>query len=227
MNKTLNPFLWAALGILYGCATMPLSHPQLMRASDLVAQLPPEHRQALVVLPSSRGPTQANIIAFERDGDWWANKFSAMPAVIGRNGFAPAGEKKEGDGRTPSGTFALKRAFGYYPDIDTGLVYRQVSDHDYWVDEPDSPRYNQWVQGTPPAESYEVLKRADDLYSYAAIVEYNSEPIVPGAGSAIFLHVWRNSRTPTAGCIATAPASMKLLLKWLDLSAKPVIILGD
>ena len=45
---------------------------------------------------------------------------------IGKGGFAPPGEKREGDGRTPSGLFGLGCAFGYPPSVDTGMSYRRT-----------------------------------------------------------------------------------------------------
>jgi L,D-peptidoglycan transpeptidase YkuD (ErfK/YbiS/YcfS/YnhG family) len=34
------------------------------------------------------------------------------------------------------------------------------------------------------------------------VVGYNMEPVVPGAGSAIFLHIATPGFAPTAGCVA-------------------------
>jgi L,D-peptidoglycan transpeptidase YkuD (ErfK/YbiS/YcfS/YnhG family) len=227
MNKFLKVIVCLAAVAVSGCSLLSLNHPQLFRAADIVGELPPEHSQAVVVLADGRQFQQAWIVAWEKQGVWWVNKFSAMPAVIGRSGFAAPNQKKEGDGHTPSGTFQLKRAFGYAPHVATGLDYQQATEQDFWVDDPASAQYNQWVKGTPQANSYEVLKREDKLYQYAIVIEYNTEPVVAGKGSAIFLHVWRSPQTPTAGCVAAAEKNMKKLLKWLDLSKKPIIILGD
>ena len=147
--------------------------------------------------------------------------------ATGRNGFAPAGQKKEGDGRTPSGTFYLKQAFGYPPLVKTGLDYRQATDNDFWVDDPSSTYYNQWVDGKPLAQSFERLKRDDDLYKYGIVVEYNTEPIESGKGSAIFVHVWRGPDSSTAGCMALSEENLIKLLEWLNKMESPMIILGE
>lgn len=147
-----------------------------------------------------------------------------IQAVIGKNGLAPAGEKREGDGRTPSGTFALRRAFGYEDGVQTGLDYRAVTEKDFWIDAPASPLYNQWVTGDVPMVSHEILRRPDDLYKYAVVIEYNTDPVVPGLGSAIFLHVWRGPNEPTAGCVAMGEADLLRFLRWLDIRQNPVII---
>ncbi len=60
--------------------------------------------------------------------------------------WQPLVEKKEGDGKTPSGIYPLGPAFGYASSMDTGLAYRQATDNDFWVDDVRSLQYNQWVQ---------------------------------------------------------------------------------
>lgn len=148
-----------------------------------------------------------------------------MQAMVGRHGIALLNEKKEGDGRTPSGVYPIGTAFGYAPSFDTKLAYRQVTENDFWIDDVDSPQYNQWVTGKPRASSFEKMRRPDHLYKYGAVIEYNTDPIIPGNGSAIFLHIWRAPGKPTSGCVALAPGSLKLLLRWLDASHQPVILI--
>jgi len=145
--------------------------------------------------------------------------------VIGRNGMAATGDKKEGDGKTPSGIYALGPAFGYAPTIVTGIVYHQATDLDFWVDDMNSLQYNQWVRGSPAAKSFERMKRQDDLYQYGIVIDYNTHPIIPGAGSAIFMHVWRNYHSSTAGCVALNQRYLRKILHWLDKQYQPVIIL--
>ena len=145
--------------------------------------------------------------------------------MIGRNGIAPLGQKKEGDGRTPSGIYPLGSAFGYPVSIDTGLPYRQATDLDFWVDDTKSMQYNQWVHGTPIANSFEQMKRLDNLYQFGIVIGYNMNPIIPGAGSAIFMHVWRRYNSSTAGCVAVNQRYLRKILHWLDKQYQPVIIL--
>jgi L,D-peptidoglycan transpeptidase YkuD (ErfK/YbiS/YcfS/YnhG family) len=44
--------------------------------------------------------------------------------------------------------------------------------------------------------------RDDHLYDLVAVVGYNDDPVVPGKGSAIFLHVAKPDYSPTQGCVA-------------------------
>ncbi len=217
MRRILRLIMIAVL--VAGCAHFG-GYPDLKPA---LSDLPEANQQALVVYPA--GKFQARVMLWERtDGEWRPVK-GPWPAVAGRNGIAPPDAKREGDGRAPSGIFALKRSFGYADSVDTGLEYRTVTANDYWVDDPASDQYNRWVTGRPAARSYETLRRDDDLYKYTIVVEYNTGPVVRGAGSAIFLHVWRDKDTPTAGCVALAESHVKEIMSRLDASRSPVILI--
>ena len=189
--------------------------------------LPAETQQAVFVQSNPENKIEAFISTWERKENVWREVFEPMQTVIGRNGLASLSEKREGDGRTPSGVYSLKRAFGYGETISTGLSYKQVTENDFWVDDPQSQQYNQWVQGQPQAASFERLKREDDLYKYGIVIEYNTEPIESGKGSAIFIHIWRNPQSPTAGCVALSEENLLKLLDWLQLSKNPQIILKE
>ncbi|HOA61323.1 MAG TPA: L,D-transpeptidase family protein [Verrucomicrobiota bacterium] len=189
-------------------------------------RLPARARQAIVVRPT-RG-FHTTLTAWERSANGWRRTAGPWPAVIGRNGFAPLGEKREGDGRTPSGVFRLGLAFGRPPALSTGLEYRQATDNDYWVDDPASPVYNRWVQGRPAGVSCEKMLLNNGLYDAGIVIEYNTAPIVPGRGSAIFIHVWDgDGQNATAGCVALDRARLMALLRRLDANANPVIVLGS
>jgi len=183
--------------------------------------------QVLLVLGEDPSGSTAILYALEKRGGNWRTAFPPLPALIGRNGFAPPGEKKEGDLRTPSGVFALKRAFGYAAEIDTRLSYRQAGEDDIWVDDCNSPDYNRWSRkGETSATSFEQMKLKDDRYKYGIVVEYNTDPVVKGAGSAIFIHVRCAEQLPTRGCVALAESDIPRVLSWLEPKAKPLALLG-
>lgn len=171
--------------------------------------------------------TKITLYAMEKRGNEWQAVFEPFDAVIGRNGFAPAGEKKEGDGRTPSGIYPLKMTFGYDANIETKMPYRQALADDIWVDDQNAEDYNLWVKKSKSrAASYEIMKRDDNLYKYGIVIEYNINPVIKGNGSAIFLHIWKSESIPTAGCVAVSEEDIIKILGWLDPAASPLIITG-
>ncbi len=186
--------------------------------------------QAVVVRPSGSGDDLHAMLTLwnkdEASGEW-KRALGAWPVVVGRNGFASVDEKHEGDGKTPSGIFPLGPAFGRAAALPTGLAYQQAGRDDRWVDDPASAQYNQWVKGDVNAASFEAMLREDGLYDAGIVVQYNMLPVIPGRGSAIFLHIWRdNGRSPTAGCVALEKRRLLELLKALEARRSPVVILG-
>ena len=112
-------------------------------------------------------------------------------------------------------------------EINTRLSYRQAGDDDIWVDDGNSPDYNRWVRkGETSATSFEKVKLNDDRYKYGIVIEYNTDPVVKGAGSAIFIHVRRGENMPTLGCVALSESDILQVLGWLEPKAKPLAILG-
>lgn len=222
------------LGLLLpGCAHVPFLPGQTPadRLSPALARMlhgiPPETSQALVVTSTAPQHAAATLYLMERrDGEW----FSALPAfdaVVGRNGFAAGGKKREGDGKTPSGIFPLMRTFGYAASVSTRMPYRQITGDDIWVDDPASPDYNQWMKkGQTTAASFEEMLRSDGLYRCGAVIEYNTRPVVQGMGSAIFLHIWKDKDTGTSGCVAMEEAVLMRLLTRLEPARNPVAVMG-
>jgi len=181
------------------------------------------------LLATNNCPSSSAIIIYsleKKDGQW--RKFTeSFGGVIGRNGFAEPAEKREGDGKSPSGIFPLKTAFGYDEAIRTKMPYRQALPDDLWVDDVNAADYNRWVKKSDTkANSYENMKRDDDLYKYGLVIEYNTNPVIPGHGSAIFLHVWKGDGSSTSGCVATSEDNVVKILGWLDPEKLPLIIMG-
>lgn len=136
-------------------------------------------------------------------------------SALGRAGVTPAALKREGDGATPSGTFALRRVL-YRADRlgrpDTGLPVQALSPEDGWSDDPADPLYNRPVTRPHPF-SHETLWREDGLYDVVVVIGHNDDPVEPGRGSAVFVHVATADYAPTAGCVALAMGDLLALLR--------------
>jgi L,D-peptidoglycan transpeptidase YkuD (ErfK/YbiS/YcfS/YnhG family) len=85
----------------------------------------------------------------------------------------------------------------------TGLRKQAIDPDDGWCDDPKSPSYNRPVK-LPCAVSHERLWREDGIYDLVLVIGHNDDPIRPGDGSAVFIHVAHGDYRPTAGCVALA-----------------------
>jgi len=136
-----------------------------------------------------------------------------FPCAFGRSG-RHAG-KREGDGATPLGSFALRHVF-YRPDRlprpVTRLALSALDPSDGWCDAPTDRNYNRPVEHPYPA-SAERMWRDDGLYDVVVVMGYNDQPRVAGRGSAVFMHVAGPGFTPTEGCIALARPHLLRLLR--------------
>ncbi|TAK98207.1 MAG: hypothetical protein EPO08_19775 [Rhodospirillaceae bacterium] len=143
--------------------------------------------------------------------------------VLGRNGVSQT--KREGDGATPVGRFLLRRVLyraDRLPPPRTSLPVETITTDAGWCDAPEDPAYNMPVV-LPYSASAESLWREDGLYDVIVILGHNDAPVIPGAGSAIFLHVAPADGGPTAGCIAMARAALVALLGAVDKETAVVI----
>jgi L,D-peptidoglycan transpeptidase YkuD (ErfK/YbiS/YcfS/YnhG family) len=148
-----------------------------------------------------------------KKGRTWT-KVAETPGRAGANGFAKPGEKREGDGKSPTGSFTFTEAFGV-SNPGTKLPYRTLrSSGDCWGATPGQSHYNDYYSGTcHPAD--ENLSSIMELgpYRQAAVIDYNRPKAVSGYGSAIFFHV--GGKTPTAGCISIEEATLRGIIRTL------------
>tara|TARA_R110002096_G_scaffold215310_12_gene403164 strand:- start:15258 stop:16004 length:747 start_codon:yes stop_codon:yes gene_type:complete len=212
--------------------------------------LPDACEQVLLVTTRHWTATKGTLQRYVKEAEGnWKRVEASVPVVVGRAGLGwgrglhpePTEKeqgKREGDGRAPAGIFELGTGFGYAPEFSGNpkLRYRQSTGIDLFVDNPESPDYNRWVQWNGTKEknfeakpedrwgSFERMRRDDHLYEFGVVIRHNMDPSKPGAGSAIFLHVWRSPDHPTAGCTAMSREDLTELLSWLDSSASPILI---
>jgi L,D-peptidoglycan transpeptidase YkuD (ErfK/YbiS/YcfS/YnhG family) len=147
----------------------------------------------------------------------------AYSCVLGRNGIVAG--KREGDGATPRGRLALRgvlRRADRGPRLPTLLPTRVTRRDDVWCDDAGDRRYNRLFR-LPSGDVEERLWRGDRLYDVVVPLGWNDGPVVRGRGSAIFWHVCREARTPTAGCVAVEPGVFRKLLPRLSARAEMIV----
>jgi hypothetical protein len=165
------------------------------------------------------------VTGLEKKEGRWEMVIPPVRASIGRNGFAQENEKIEGDGKTPNGLYAMGQLYSYEANVDTKIPFQQVDSLDKWIDDSSSIDYNKYVRGETNAKSFEHLKLKSIDYKYCMVIEYNTQPVVKGKGSAIFFHVADENYTPTSGCVAIAEKDMLQFLKWFKPNNKKAIFI--
>jgi L,D-peptidoglycan transpeptidase YkuD (ErfK/YbiS/YcfS/YnhG family) len=185
-----------------------------------------ESQQLIFVSVPDRSAQDARLAALEFDDVQWNFRLPPIPAKIGVNGF---GKLREGDLKSPEGIYRIRGGFGWGAvDEPLRIPWRKSAHNDYFIDDPHSPYYNQWLRTDEPiatfAASWETLYIPQ--YKFSIDFDFNKENVT-GLGSAIFLHVWKGPHVPTAGCTAISEAAMSLIVHWLDLDKKPLIIQAE
>ncbi|RRN62562.1 L,D-transpeptidase [Caulobacter sp. 602-1] len=135
--------------------------------------------------------------------------------AIGKAGAIAAADKREGDNKSPAGTWVMREVW-YRPDVykggpKTALPLHATRPDDGWCDSPGDPNYNRPVLLPYPA-SAERMWRDDHVYDLVVILGHNDRPPAPGMGSAIFMHLARDGYPGTEGCVALARPDLEAVL---------------
>ena len=201
--------------------------------------LPPVCRQVLLVTASVKKSISAELRLLELGAaKSWQQVQETIPVTLGRNGLAwgmgehtalsPDGFrlKREGDGCSPAGVFRLPLAFGEALTSQCKLSYLPITATLIAIDDSKSQFYNQIVDSaalTKDWDSTELMQRTDGLYHWGIVVAHNPSNQT-GAGSCIFIHLWRGPGQPTAGCTAMSEANLLRILAWLDPALEPRLV---
>jgi L,D-peptidoglycan transpeptidase YkuD (ErfK/YbiS/YcfS/YnhG family) len=185
----------------------------------------PATAQQLVTVHAQPGSTVSSLALWERRGACFRRIAGPWTAHLGSSGLSS--RKQEGDGATPTGTYRFGTTmYGIAPDPGVAFTYHRLVCGDWWDEDPSSSAYNTFRHvacgTTPPFRGgSEALWRISPQYRYFAVIEYNARPVVPGRGSAIFLHV--STGHATAGCISLPEGELLHVLRWLRPAARPAI----
>jgi D-alanyl-D-alanine dipeptidase len=196
--------------------------------------------QTIVVTTKDWKAAQGEARLFERKSklDKWRARGESFPVVVGKNGLGWSADarmkaetephKKEGDGKSPAGFFALTSAFGASAKpAFVKLPFVQLTENIECVDDSNSKQYNRIVDDKTVAvdwTSSEKMLAVGAQYDLGVFVAHNSNPPQAANGSCIFLHVWKNSSSGTAGCTAMSRENIETILSWLDAGKNPVLV---
>lgn len=206
-------------------------------------ELPAASSQCVVGVARDWNSSTVTLSTYEKRGGRWVRVAAPWQGRLGKNGLVwgrgihslPSGAKTkaEGDGRAPAGVFHLGGAWGYDASIrkHPRLFYRQVTTRDLWVEDSQSPSYNKHIvldrEPSTPWEKKQQMRQNDYPHSLKLFIAHNAPPQVrPGAGSAIFFHIWRGGGSkPTAGCTTMEEGKLRELIVWVNPDKQPLYVL--
>ncbi len=168
--------------------------------------------QLFVVAAHEKTTAWVSLHEKDKDGKW--QMVMSTPGYIGKNGL---GKTKEGDGKTPVGTFGFNAAFGIASDPGCSIPYTKVDDNTYWSgDVREGMQYNKMVSikdyPNLDKDSSEHIIDYTRQYQYCLNISYNSD-CKTDAGSAIFLHCLGPNKPYTGGCVAIPENQMKFVMQ--------------
>ncbi len=134
--------------------------------------------------------------------------------------------KKEGDKKTPKGTFEIENLYYRKDRIEkpsTTLKCIEIKKSMGWCDDLNLPKkYNKLIKVDKKIK-HEKLKRRDHKYDLLIPIKYNFKNPIAGFGSCIFIHLTRNYK-PTAGCVALKEKDFLIMLKIIKKNSKIQIV---
>ena len=143
---------------------------------------------------------------------------------IGKKGLTSS--KKEGDKKTPRGTFKIENLYFRKDRKEKPLTLLKcvkIKKNMGWCNDIRYPKkYNKPIKIEKKIK-HEKLKRKDYKYDLLIPIKYNFEKPILGVGSCIFIHLTKNY-TPTAGCIGLKEKDFLILLKLINKNSKIKII---
>lgn len=228
--------------LLFSCSESNKSQSEKNTSVPVVEKVEveePVNKQIVVVQTPDWDEVQGTLSRFSWENGSWKRVGEDWPIVVGKSGMAWGSGmknfnntdgpiKKEGDKRSPAGVFLLGSAFGYALDpAGIQVPYIPVVSTTMCIEDGNSSFYNQIIDEVEEQadwNSTDHMLRKDDLYEWGVFVANNSPNAQAGKGSCIFLHVWRQSDSGTAGCTAMEKANMKALIEWLDPAKAPILI---
>jgi L,D-peptidoglycan transpeptidase YkuD (ErfK/YbiS/YcfS/YnhG family) len=184
----------------------------------------------LVTVESAPGatPLAASVELWQLEDGCWARVGGPWSGWLGAHGFSD--HHQEGDATTPTGLYRFGPiVYGNAANPGTKLPYHRLVCGDWWDEDPTSVAYNTFQhvfcgQAPPFRGGSEALWTETAAYPSFAVIEYNAGPVVPDAGSAIFLHA--DTGGPTNGCVSLPQTDLDYLLRWLDPADSPSIVMG-
>ena len=241
LRRPAAPAVLVVLTLLAGLLGPVLASPAVAGPTvpAVFQQLPASTSQVVRVVRTNEWCRKAYCTRIEAwrkgpRGRWGRVKISGKHAwvrsQIGPNGFAAVDAKRQGDGRTPTGRFAIATTFSTdRTNPGTRMPWKQRKPTSS-VTNYRGRYYNTWIEERGRTDGDRAAMR------YGFWVSYNSPRLIPGRGKApvqgrgsgIFVHATspKDPYGPSEGCVMAAVGHVRWLVKWLDPRLNPRVVLN-
>ena len=185
-------------------------------------------RQLVTVVAPAATSTRGSVDLWRSVNGCWTHAGGPWSAWLGGRGVST--DRHEGDRTTPAGVFGFGSVmYGVAPNPGVHYRYHRIVCGDWWVEDARSPYYNRFHHvpcgSRPPFRvTDEDMSHSPTSYRHFAFIRFNTDPVLPGRGSGIFLHV--TTGRPTLGCVALPLPSLLTILRWLRPERAPLIAIG-
>jgi len=181
--------------------------------------------QILTITVPELNSYKAKANYYELQNEEWKHIYVNLYAVTGKNGIMY--NRKQNTNTSPIGDFGFVYGFGIKQNPGIKYKYKDITNSDYWVTDPNSELYNRW------SNNYDGWDRTEEehlisfgyLYNYAMVIDFNYNVPVKGKGAAIFMHVASKNGKGTGGCIGLKEEDLVNIIKRLEPSKNPRIII--
>jgi L,D-peptidoglycan transpeptidase YkuD (ErfK/YbiS/YcfS/YnhG family) len=201
-------------------------------------RLDPTVNQLVIGIAPDWDSMTGKLQRMQKTPEGWTRVGTPMGVLFGKHGLAwgrgelaAAGDggpvKVEKDNRAPAGVFKIGLIYTYDQSLPAGADYpfHTVTAADAWVDDLNSPFYNEHVtvdpKNPPPWYHKARMRLGDFAYRWLVEIRHNADPPVPGFGSAIFFHIRRGPTRPSAGCTTMAEPDLVRVITWLRAPDQP------
>ncbi|EUJ33836.1 hypothetical protein MFLO_01380 [Listeria floridensis FSL S10-1187] len=189
----------------YAGKTIGYVDKRALRIGEQTIASSPTAKKTDQILTVVGNGSKATVTFWQKAYGVWNTKF----VVQGHVGSKGVGAASETTSFTPKGSYKLGFSFGT-SNPSSASTFKKITNSSYWISTVSSPYYNTWRE-FKISNADEHLASYPVQYQYARVINYNTNPVVKGAGSAFFLHV--DNGQPTAGCVSIPKNEMIRVIK--------------